>query len=124
MNRFWLAALTASLLSAAAYAGDAPCKNFADITDRATKDGGTVRPLTNDEYQFMRGIFALMPTTPAGLPPGSSAVLISPPEGQKGTPHILFVDGDMVCFPLAVPDTLNDLLKALPNPGAHAGAPT
>jgi hypothetical protein len=98
------------------------CKRLADLTQRAKDTHGTIRPLTHDEYEFMRGIYALYPTTPPGLPPGDRAIMLSPPDGE-GSSMILFVDGTSVCTPIAAPKELLDLLKALPKPGAHLGAP-
>jgi len=70
--------------------------------------------LTADQWQFLRGIYAMNPTTPPGLPFGDKAVLAKV-EGYSGG-LVFFVDGDRACTPMPVPDELlammNDVATA------------
>jgi hypothetical protein len=65
--------------------------------------------LTADQWQFLRGIYAMNPLTPAGLPHGDHAVLAQV-EGEAGG-LIFFVDGDKACTPMPVPKELIDMLR-------------
>lgn len=60
--------------------------------------------LTPDQWQFLRGIYAMNPETPAGLPYGDKAVLAQV-EGNSGG-LVFFIDGDKACTPMPVPHEL------------------
>ena len=70
--------------------------------------------LTTDQWQFLRGIYAMNPLTPPGLPYGDKAVLAKM-EGDSGG-LVFFIDGDRACTPMPVPDELlvmiNDVATA------------
>lgn len=67
--------------------------------------------LSNDEWQFLRGVFVLNPQTSAGLPYGDRVALATIP-GQKGG-LIFFIDGKRACDPMPVPAELLDMLAAV-----------
>jgi hypothetical protein len=60
--------------------------------------------LTRDQWQFLRGIYAMNPLTPPGLPYGDKAVLAKV-EGSAGG-LVFFIDGNKACTPMPVPDTV------------------
>jgi hypothetical protein len=60
--------------------------------------------LTSDQWQFLRGIYAMSLLTPPGLPYGDKAALVKI-DGRSGG-MVFFIDGDKACTPMAVPDQL------------------
>ena len=60
--------------------------------------------LTSNQWEFLRGIYAMNPMTPPGLPYGDKAALIKI-DGRSGG-MVFFIDGDKACTPMAVPDEL------------------
>jgi hypothetical protein len=65
--------------------------------------------LTSDQWQFLRGIYAMNPQTPPGLPYGDHAVLAQ--VGGEAGGLIFFIDGDKACTPMPVPKELIDMLR-------------
>jgi hypothetical protein len=47
-----------------------------------TMGGGDFVTLTNDQFQFVRGLFVMAPDTPASLPPGDHAEMSLRPDGS------------------------------------------
>ena len=60
--------------------------------------------LTADQWQFLRGIYAMNPETPPGLPYGDKAALAQVYGDNGGL--IFFIDGDRACTPMPVPKQL------------------
>ena len=60
--------------------------------------------LTSEQWQFLRGIYAMNPETPPGLPYGDKAALAQV-EGDNGG-LIFFIDGDRAYTPMPVPKQL------------------
>src|SRR5208282_2296436 len=60
--------------------------------------------LTPDQWQFLRGIYAMNPLTPPGLPYGDKAALARVDGKQEGL--VFFIDGDRACTPMAAPEAL------------------
>jgi hypothetical protein len=60
--------------------------------------------LTSEQWQFLRGIYAMNPLTPPGLPYGDKAALVKI-DGSSGG-MVFFIDGDKACTAMAVPDQL------------------
>jgi hypothetical protein len=65
--------------------------------------------LTSDQWQFLRGIYAMNPETPPGLPYGDHAILAQL-AGDKGG-MVFFVDGDKACTPMSAPAELLDMMR-------------
>ena len=65
--------------------------------------------LTSEQWQFLRGVFVLNPTTPSGLPYGDKAVLAQVGGDTGGL--VFFIDGDRACTPMAVPAILISMMK-------------
>ena len=64
--------------------------------------------LTADQWQFLRGIYAMNPQTPPGLPYGDKAALAQV-DGDSGG-LVFFIDGDRACTPMAAPKALLALM--------------
>jgi hypothetical protein len=64
--------------------------------------------LTSDQWQFLRGIYAMNPLTPPGLPYGDRAALAKV-DGDSGG-LVFFIDGDKACTPMPVPDKLLSMM--------------
>jgi hypothetical protein len=64
--------------------------------------------LTPDQWQFLRGIYAMNPLTPPGLPYGDRAALARVDGNSGGL--AFFIDGDKACTPMPVPDTLLSMM--------------
>ena len=60
--------------------------------------------LTAEQWEFLRGIYAMNPLTPPGLPYGDKAALAKVDGNDGGL--IFFIDGDKACTPMPVPQTL------------------
>lgn len=67
--------------------------------------------LTSAQWQFLRGVYALNPNTPPGLPYGDKAVLVQV-DGKAGG-LVLFIDGDMACTPMAIPQPLLTIVQGV-----------
>ena len=65
--------------------------------------------MTAEQWQFLRGIYAMNPGTPAGLPYGDKAVLAEV-EGNTGG-LVFFIDGDKACTPMPVPHELLAMMQ-------------
>jgi hypothetical protein len=60
--------------------------------------------LTMEQWEFLRGIYAMNPLTPPGLPYGDKAALAKVDGNDGGL--IFFIDGDKACTAMPVPDKL------------------
>src|SRR5271168_3418960 len=67
--------------------------------------------LTPAQWQFLRGVYVLNPNTPPGLPFGDKAVLVEV-DGKAGG-LVLFIDGDMACTPMAIPQPLATIVQGV-----------
>ena len=65
--------------------------------------------LTPEQWQFLRGIYAMNPETPAGLPYGDRAVLAEVAGNSGGL--VFFIDGDKACTPMPVPHELLTMMR-------------
>jgi hypothetical protein len=70
---------------------------------------GTWIELTPDQWQFLRGVYAMNPETPPGLPYGDKAVLAQIERNAEGL--VFFIDGDKACKPMRAPAELLILLQ-------------
>ena len=64
--------------------------------------------LTPEQWEFLRGIYAMNPLTPPGLPYGDKAALAKVDGNSGGL--IFFIDSDKACTPMPVPDTLLSMM--------------
>lgn len=116
-----LAIVIALSFTAPAAAGNI-CKPIGDMKERLLAKDVNWMDLTQDQLEFLRGIYAMNPLTPPGLPFGDKAALMQK-VGDKGG-VIFFLDGGSYCSPMPVPETL---LKMLADVAAgkisHEGSP-
>lgn len=77
--------------------------------------------LTADQWEFLRGIYAMNPLTPPGLPYGDAAVLAKIDSREDAL--IFFIDGDKACTPMPIPRALLDMLdKVATSAISHEGS--
>jgi hypothetical protein len=60
------------------------------------------------QWQFLRGVYAMDPDTPSGLPYGDHAVLARFDGDSRGM--VFFVDGNKACTPLLAPAELLSMM--------------
>jgi hypothetical protein len=85
------------------------CVNVSVPKDLISAHNGRWIELTPDQWQFLRGIYAMNPQTPAGLPYGDRAVLAQVAGDTGGL--IFFIDGDKACTPMPVPSELISMMR-------------
>jgi hypothetical protein len=61
-----------------------------------------------NQWQFLRGVYAMNPETPAGLPYGDRAVLARFDDRSDGI--VFFIDGNRACTPMVAPSQLISML--------------
>jgi hypothetical protein len=124
LNKVRLALVGALLaLPQVSLAADEPNSSCVDASAPRgviTARHGKWTELTPAQWQFLRGVYAVNPNTPPGLPYGDKAVLAQV-EGNPGG-LVFFIDGQMACTPMAIPQALvtivEDVATATVN---HAG---
>ena len=85
---------------------------FVDSVDLAavraaiTGDNAKLIELRPDQWQFLRGVYAMNLETPPGLPFGDEAVLAH----VDGESLVFFVDSDKACAPMHAPRGLLSLM--------------
>jgi hypothetical protein len=107
INALLLVAGTSALLHLTA--AESHCTAFAKIQKETAKVGGAVEKMTTSQWNFLRGIHALNPTTPPGLPPGDGAVLVTLPR-TPDSGLVFFIDGTLACNVMNAPSELIKLL--------------
>jgi hypothetical protein len=106
-----LLALTAvaALLPRLAFAGETgQCIDISVPKAAIETHHGKWIQLTSEQWQFLRGIYAMNPETPPGLPYGDKAALAKV-DGDSGG-LVFFIDGDKACTPMPVPQTLLSMM--------------
>ena len=113
MSAFLKAILCASALSMAAIEARAEangyCMDRAAAKSNIDRRGGSFVTVTPEQWQFLRGIYAMNPATPPGLPFGDSAVIAKMP-GDDGA-LIFFIDAERACTPMPVPQAHVEMLE-------------
>jgi hypothetical protein len=84
------------------------CVDLATVGATTTGRNSKRIELTSDQWQFLRGIYAMNPEAPAGLPEGDRAVFR--PGGGDSDGLLFFVDGDKACAPMNAPPALLSLM--------------
>jgi hypothetical protein len=101
------AALTA--LPDIACADSAPrCVDVSVPKKAVEAENGRWIELTAEQWEFLRGIYAMNPLTPPGLPFGDKAALARVDGNESGL--VFFLDGNRACTPMAAPKALLALL--------------
>jgi hypothetical protein len=106
LNRYSLAlaAAVATLPQLAFAAETAQCVDVSVPKHAIEARNGKWIQLTAEQWEFLRGIYAMNPLTPPGLPYGDKAALAKVDGNDGGL--IFFIDGDKACTPMPVPDKL------------------
>ncbi|HEY6736043.1 MAG TPA: hypothetical protein VI256_19985 [Roseiarcus sp.] len=106
LNRYSLALAAAlATLPQLAFASEtAQCVDVSVPKHAIEARNGKWIQLTADQWEFLRGIYAMNPLTPPGLPYGDKAALAKVDGNSGGL--IFFIDGDKACTPMPVPDKL------------------
>jgi hypothetical protein len=102
------AALAAALPQFALAAATGQCVDISVPKKAIEAHNGKWIELTPEQWQFLRGIYAMNPLTPPGLPYGDKAALARV-DGDSGG-LVFFIDGDKACTPMPVPDTLLSMM--------------
>ena len=97
-----------ALLSTPAFAGG-PCVDVSVPKQQIAAHNGRWIELTTEQWQFMRGIYAMHPATELGLPYGDKAVLAQLTPDGGGL--VFFIDGNRACTPLAVPPAVVAIIQ-------------
>ena len=96
--------------SVAARAQDpALCKPLAEAKAMAAADNAKWIDLTSEQWQFLRGVYAMSPLTPPGLPYGDKAALAQVEGDPAGV--IFFIDKERACTPMPAPEVLIKMLR-------------
>ena len=74
-----------------------------------TAHNGKWIELTPEQWQSLRGIYAVNSDSPPGLPYGDKAVLAQV-DGDAGG-LVFFIDGNMACTPMQIPHELLALMQ-------------
>ena len=106
LNRYSvaLAAALATLPQLAFAAETAQCVDVSVPKHAIEARNGKWIQLTAEQWEFLRGIYAMNPLTPPGLPYGDKAALAKVDGNDGGL--VFFIDGDKACTPMPVPDKL------------------
>jgi hypothetical protein len=64
--------------------------------------------ITTNQWQFLRGVYAMHPEAPRGLPYGDNAVLAQDNGDSDGL--LFFIDGGKPCAPMLAPPALLSLM--------------
>ena len=99
-----LAGALAALPQVVAAAESAQCVDVSVPKHAIEARNGKWIQLTPEQWEFLRGIYAMNPLTPPGLPYGDKAALARVDGNSGGL--IFFLDGDKACTPMPVPDKL------------------
>ena len=80
-------------------------------TPRAAINDQDSKPIeiTPDQWNFLRGVYAMNPEAPCGLPYGNNAVLAQ--DGGDSDGLLFFMDGDRLCAPMHAPPALLSLME-------------
>jgi hypothetical protein len=114
---FFVGALMLLRQSALAAEPAKPCVDLKIVRDEVTARNGKLTELTQGEWQFLRGIYAMNLEGPFGLPYGDRAVLAKVDGRSDGL--VLFVDGDQACTPMHAPPELLLLMHEIATGAIH-----
>ena len=109
-NRALGLAVGLAVLPQMVHAGEsaARCVDTSAPKHAAEARNGKWIQLTPEQWEFLRGIYAMNPLTPPGLPYGDKAALAKVDGNDGGL--IFFIDGDKACTPMPVPKTLLSMM--------------
>ena len=109
-KRSLAAAAALTVLPHVAFADEAArCVDVSAPKKAVEAQNGKWIELTSDQWQFLRGIYAMNPETPPGLPYGDRAAIAR--FDGIGSGIVFFIDGDRACTPMTAPPELLSLMK-------------
>lgn len=82
------------------------------------QDGKPIE-ITPDQWKFLRGVYAMNPEAPCGLPCGDNAVLAQ--DGGDSDGLLFFMDGDRLCAPMHAPPALLSLMERVTRADRESG---
>ena len=85
------------------------CVDIAVPKEAVKAHNGQWIQLTQEQWQFLRGVYVVNPQTPPGLPYGDKAVLAQV-DGNNGG-MVFFIDGDKACTPMPIPVELIAMMR-------------
>ena len=100
------------VLPQAAFAANDPDARCVDVSvpkGAITARNGKWIELTPEQWEFLRGIYAVNPDTPPGLPYGDKAVLAQVDGNAGGL--VFFIDGEKACTPMPIPQELVAMMQ-------------
>ena len=103
------ALIAAPHLAFAAGGSSARCTDVSAPKKAIIDHKGKWIELTSQQWEFLRGVYAMNPLTPPGLPYGDRAVLAQI-DGDSGG-LIFFIDGDRACTPMPAPSALIEMIR-------------
>jgi hypothetical protein len=96
---------------------DKPCEKMADIAKV-----GTLVPLSDGQFQFVRALYVALPPMSKTFPPGDHAVIAG---GSDGTAMVAIVDGNQTCAMFQAPPFVIQMLNDIKSGKfTHVGKPT
>jgi len=116
---FTVGFFTGFLVATSVHADEAPapppksqvCKDLKEVKAGVEGTNGSWVKMDRDQWEFARGVYSIFPDTPPGLPYGDGAVLIQ--DSTKKKSMVVFVDGDLVCTPMPIPEPMVQMLLHL-----------
>ena len=84
------------------------CVDLATVRAAAAAQNSKLIELTSDQWQFLRGIYAMNPEAPPGLPYGDKAVFTQ--GGDNSNALLFFIHDDKACTPMHAPRGLLSLM--------------
>ena len=111
-SRHFLFVIGARALPAKIAVGAGIAKLSVDVTTaRAAINGQDGKPIeiTPDQWQFLRGVYAMNLEAPPGLPYGDNAVLAQ--DRSESDSQLFFIDGDKPCAAMHAPPALLSLME-------------
>jgi hypothetical protein len=85
------------------------CVDLATVRAGINGQDGKLIEITPNQWRFLRGIYAMNPEAPRGLPYGDNAVLAQDSSDSDGL--LFFIDGDKPCAPMQAPPALLSLME-------------
>jgi hypothetical protein len=99
-------------MSVAAHAADAGrCVDISVPKQAVAAHKGKWIDLSEAQWEFLRGVYAMNPLTPPGLPFGDKAALAKVEGNSDGL--IFFIDGDRACTPMPAPEALLGMMDEI-----------
>jgi hypothetical protein len=115
-------ALALAFLFPAVALAETHCVSFEPFKTSLAKKHDKWTDLTSSQWQFLRGVYAVNPATPPGLPAGDAAAMVQF-AGIDGA-LIFFIDAGQMCEAMPIPTALVLIVIDVGNRKiGHVGSP-